>query len=191
MHTPRPFRLPRNSFARNRRNLSCLFSESLNHGSLNFTFPPIVFRRVAYCLSYRPSDRGCHELTVAKLTCDKILLAKYYVIHVIHRDPIPFLLSLEPTSTPPKFDSFLLHKKEDSPDCFLFSYKKYLIPWQHGKGYCWSANNLQAILTFGIVGGGLSGLSAAHTVLQAGGNVLVLDKNPFFGMCSSAYLTAC
>jgi len=32
-----------------------------------------------------------------------------------------------------------------------------------------------------IVGGGLSGLSAAHTVLEHGGNVLVLDKNPFFG----------
>jgi succinate dehydrogenase/fumarate reductase flavoprotein subunit len=27
-----------------------------------------------------------------------------------------------------------------------------------------------------IVGGGLSGLSAAHTVLERGGNVLVLDK---------------
>ncbi|KAJ3215158.1 hypothetical protein HK099_006497 [Clydaea vesicula] len=32
-----------------------------------------------------------------------------------------------------------------------------------------------------IVGGGLAGLSAAHTVLERGGNVLVLDKNPFFG----------
>ncbi|RUS14359.1 FAD binding domain-containing protein [Endogone sp. FLAS-F59071] len=32
-----------------------------------------------------------------------------------------------------------------------------------------------------VVGGGLSGLSAAHTVLEQGGNVLVLDKNPFFG----------
>ena len=32
-----------------------------------------------------------------------------------------------------------------------------------------------------VVGGGLSGLSAAHTVLEHGGNVLVLDKNPFFG----------
>ncbi|KAF8437457.1 FAD binding domain-containing protein [Terfezia claveryi] len=32
-----------------------------------------------------------------------------------------------------------------------------------------------------IVGGGLSGLSAAHTILQAGGNVLVLDKQSFFG----------
>jgi len=32
-----------------------------------------------------------------------------------------------------------------------------------------------------IVGGGLSGLSAAHTVLERGGNVLVLDKNPFLG----------
>ena len=32
-----------------------------------------------------------------------------------------------------------------------------------------------------VVGGGLSGMSAAHTVLQAGGNVLVLDKCPFNG----------
>jgi len=32
-----------------------------------------------------------------------------------------------------------------------------------------------------VVGGGLSGLSAAHTVLEHGINVLVIDKNPFFG----------
>merc|ERR1711988_1193249 len=32
-----------------------------------------------------------------------------------------------------------------------------------------------------VVGGGLSGLSAAHTVLEHGVNVLVIDKNPFFG----------
>ncbi|RIA79797.1 fumarate reductase [Glomus cerebriforme] len=32
-----------------------------------------------------------------------------------------------------------------------------------------------------VVGGGLSGLSAAHTVLEHGGNVLVIDKNSFFG----------
>jgi len=32
-----------------------------------------------------------------------------------------------------------------------------------------------------VVGGGLSGLSAAHTVLEHGGNVVVLDKMPFFG----------
>lgn len=32
-----------------------------------------------------------------------------------------------------------------------------------------------------VVGGGLSGLSAAHTILQDGGNVLVLDKQSFFG----------
>jgi heterodisulfide reductase subunit A-like polyferredoxin len=38
---------------------------------------------------------------------------------------------------------------------------------------------------FCVVGGGLSGLSAAHSVLQAGGNVLVLDKNPFFGKLPS------
>uniref|UniRef100_A0A0D6R7T5 fumarate reductase (NADH) n=1 Tax=Araucaria cunninghamii TaxID=56994 RepID=A0A0D6R7T5_ARACU len=32
-----------------------------------------------------------------------------------------------------------------------------------------------------VVGGGLSGLSAAHTVYLNGGNVLLLDKNNFFG----------
>jgi flavin-dependent dehydrogenase len=30
-----------------------------------------------------------------------------------------------------------------------------------------------------VVGGGLAGLSAAHTVLERGGNVLVLDKQPY------------
>jgi succinate dehydrogenase/fumarate reductase flavoprotein subunit len=32
-----------------------------------------------------------------------------------------------------------------------------------------------------VVGGGLSGLAAAHTVLEHGGRVLVLDKNSFLG----------
>lgn len=32
-----------------------------------------------------------------------------------------------------------------------------------------------------VVGGGLSGLSAAHTLYEKGANVLVIDKNPFFG----------
>ncbi|MCP3686358.1 MAG: FAD-dependent oxidoreductase [bacterium] len=32
-----------------------------------------------------------------------------------------------------------------------------------------------------VIGGGLSGLSAAHTVLEHGGTVLLLDKNPFCG----------
>ncbi|GAW11827.1 hypothetical protein ANO14919_011790 [Xylariales sp. No.14919] len=32
-----------------------------------------------------------------------------------------------------------------------------------------------------VVGGGLSGLSAAHTIYLAGGNVVVLDKQGFFG----------
>ncbi|GAA5938557.1 uncharacterized protein JCM15063_005353 [Sporobolomyces koalae] len=32
-----------------------------------------------------------------------------------------------------------------------------------------------------VVGGGLSGLSAAHTVYERGGNVTVLEKNGFFG----------
>lgn len=32
-----------------------------------------------------------------------------------------------------------------------------------------------------VIGGGLSGLSAAHTVLEHGGTVVLLDKNPFCG----------
>ncbi|KAJ3204554.1 hypothetical protein HDU67_009442, partial [Dinochytrium kinnereticum] len=32
-----------------------------------------------------------------------------------------------------------------------------------------------------VIGGGLAGLSAAHTVLERGGNVLLLDKNSFLG----------
>ncbi|TIA88701.1 hypothetical protein E3P81_03356 [Wallemia ichthyophaga] len=32
-----------------------------------------------------------------------------------------------------------------------------------------------------VVGGGLSGLSAAHTILERGGNVVVIDKASFFG----------
>lgn len=32
-----------------------------------------------------------------------------------------------------------------------------------------------------VVGGGLAGLSACHTVLEHGGKVLLLDKNPFCG----------
>ncbi|KAJ3299468.1 hypothetical protein HK104_008824 [Borealophlyctis nickersoniae] len=32
-----------------------------------------------------------------------------------------------------------------------------------------------------VVGGGLAGLSAAHTVLERGGNVILLDKNSFLG----------
>ncbi len=32
-----------------------------------------------------------------------------------------------------------------------------------------------------VVGGGLAGMSAAHTVVQAGGRVVVLDKSPFCG----------
>nr|ODN93807.1 fumarate reductase [Cryptococcus depauperatus CBS 7855] len=32
-----------------------------------------------------------------------------------------------------------------------------------------------------VVGGGLSGLSAAHTILERGGNVVLLDKNSFMG----------
>lgn len=32
-----------------------------------------------------------------------------------------------------------------------------------------------------VVGGGLAGLSAAHTVLEYGGNVLILEKSPWLG----------
>ena len=32
-----------------------------------------------------------------------------------------------------------------------------------------------------VVGGGLSGLSAAHTLLQKGHHVILLEKNPFLG----------
>ena len=32
-----------------------------------------------------------------------------------------------------------------------------------------------------VIGGGLSGASAANTVLERGGNVLLLDKNAFCG----------
>ena len=32
-----------------------------------------------------------------------------------------------------------------------------------------------------VVGGGLSGLSACHTVLERGANVLLVDKNNFLG----------
>ena len=32
-----------------------------------------------------------------------------------------------------------------------------------------------------IVGGGLAGLSAAHTILERGGRALVLDKKDFLG----------
>ena len=32
-----------------------------------------------------------------------------------------------------------------------------------------------------VIGGGLAGLSAAHTVLEHGGRVMLLDKCPFLG----------
>ena len=32
-----------------------------------------------------------------------------------------------------------------------------------------------------VVGGGLSGVSAANTVLESGGNIHLIDKNPFCG----------
>lgn len=32
-----------------------------------------------------------------------------------------------------------------------------------------------------VIGGGLAGLSAAHTVIEQGGKILLLEKNPFMG----------
>jgi len=32
-----------------------------------------------------------------------------------------------------------------------------------------------------VVGGGLSGLSSVHTVLEHGGRAVLIDKNPFLG----------
>ena len=32
-----------------------------------------------------------------------------------------------------------------------------------------------------VVGGGLAGLSAAHTAMERGSRVLLVDKNPFMG----------
>ena len=32
-----------------------------------------------------------------------------------------------------------------------------------------------------VIGGGLSGLSAAHTAIENGANVVLIDKNPFCG----------
>jgi len=32
-----------------------------------------------------------------------------------------------------------------------------------------------------VIGGGLAGLSAAHTILENGGSVLLLDKSAFLG----------
>lgn len=40
-----------------------------------------------------------------------------------------------------------------------------------------------------VVGGGLAGLSAAHTVLERGGRCLVLDKKEFLGGNRSVPLT--
>ena len=39
-----------------------------------------------------------------------------------------------------------------------------------------------------VVGGGLAGMSAAHTVIQNGGRVLVLDKSAFCGGNSTKVL---
>jgi succinate dehydrogenase/fumarate reductase flavoprotein subunit len=32
-----------------------------------------------------------------------------------------------------------------------------------------------------VIGGGLSGLSAAHTVIELGGRVTLIERNPFCG----------
>lgn len=37
------------------------------------------------------------------------------------------------------------------------------------------------VKTVAVIGGGLSGLSAAHTVLQNGGNVVLIERNAFMG----------
>ncbi|KAJ1341277.1 hypothetical protein BSLG_004139 [Batrachochytrium salamandrivorans] len=42
-----------------------------------------------------------------------------------------------------------------------------------------------------IVGGGLAGLSAAHTVLERGGCVVLLDKNAFLGRHNSLVCVSC
>lgn len=36
-----------------------------------------------------------------------------------------------------------------------------------------------------VVGGGLAGLSAAHTLLERGANVLLLDKQPYVLLLST------
>jgi len=40
-----------------------------------------------------------------------------------------------------------------------------------------------------VVGGGLAGLSAAHTLLERGANVLVLDKQPYVPRSSHSLLS--
>jgi flavin-dependent dehydrogenase len=39
-----------------------------------------------------------------------------------------------------------------------------------------------------VVGGGLAGLSAAHTLLERGANVLLLDKQGYVLFCRAAPL---
>ena len=41
-----------------------------------------------------------------------------------------------------------------------------------------SSNNTQKVI---VIGGGLAGLSAAHTILENGGSVVLLDKSAFLG----------
>lgn len=41
-----------------------------------------------------------------------------------------------------------------------------------------SSNNTQKVI---VIGGGLAGLSAAHTILENGGSVCLLDKSAFLG----------
>jgi len=36
-------------------------------------------------------------------------------------------------------------------------------------------------IQYNTVGGGLAGLSAAHTILERGGSVLIIDKKAFMG----------
>jgi succinate dehydrogenase/fumarate reductase flavoprotein subunit len=39
-----------------------------------------------------------------------------------------------------------------------------------------------------VIGGGLAGLSAAHTVLERGGRVLLLDKHDYMVVVSSSVM---
>lgn len=41
-----------------------------------------------------------------------------------------------------------------------------------------------------VVGGGLAGLSAAHTLLERGANVLLLDKQPYV-VITASFLVVC
>jgi FAD binding domain len=105
---------------------------------------------------------------------------------VLQRDP--FLNSTQVSYFPSTATPLpgLPHKKANSTSSSrnFHSSSSLSVYFEHGKSHRWyDLDPCEA--DSGVVGGGLSGLSAAHSVLQAGGNVLVLDKNPFFGMFHS------